>query len=482
MSEPWLVLKFGGTSVSGRQQWETIAALAKQRLEDGNRVLLVCSAVSGITNALQALADDSEQNADRAIASILDRHYRLAAELGIESGEVIESAGKDMAHFFGLIKSAREPLGRQSALASLLSVGEWLSTQLGAQFLGRELQVEWVDARRALRATAETRGSARRSRLSARCDGGVDLSLVQDWLNKPPLLITQGFIAEHPDGGTALLGRGGSDTSAALLASRLDARHVEIWTDVPGLFSADPRIVAGARLLQSLNYEEALEMAASGAKVVHSRCIRAAADAGIPVMIRDLARPEFAGTVIKKADSLAANGYEGIRSVCLQPNMAVLLLQNLDTREHVGFLAWVFAQISDAGVSVDLVATSETTTTVALNRVSNQIDDAMLADLADALRKRCAVKVYPRCSGINLVGRGARVALKQIDSEANFFASHPLLMLSQSANDLCISILLHSEDAEVLLKVLHRTLIEDLPGLENNTHVFGPVWKEIQDR
>ena len=480
MSEPWLVLKFGGTSVSGRQQWETIAALAEQRLNDGNRVLLVCSAVSGITNALQALADAADQDAEKAISSIKDRHYRLAAELGIESGAIIESAGRDIVDSLKLIKRSQDPDSRQSAVASLLSMGEWMSTQIGAQFLAREYQVEWVDARQALRAIAETSGSIRRSRLSARCNSGVDSSLIQNWQKKPSLLITQGFIAEHPDGGTALLGRGGSDTSAALLASRLDARHVEIWTDVPGLFSADPRLVPGARLLQSLNYEEALEMAASGAKVIHSRCIRAAADADIPILIRDLGRPEFSGTVIQRTDSADANGFEGIRSVCLQRDMAVLLLQNLDTREHVGFLAWVFAQISDAGVSVDLVATSETTTTVALNRVSNQIDDAVLGKLADGLRSRCAVTVYPSCCGINLVGRGARVALKQIDADRSFFASHPLLMLSQSANDLCISMLLHPQDAEALLSVLHRTLIEDSLELENNAAVFGPAWNDIQ--
>ena len=481
MNKPWLVLKFGGTSVSGRQQWETIASLAKQRLDDGNRVLLVCSAVSGITNALQALADDSDHHADKAISSILDRHYQLAADLGIESGTIIESAGKDIAHFVELIKNSQDPGSRQSAVASLLSMGEWMSTKLGAQFLSRALPVEWVDARQALQAIPETSGSARRSRLSARCNTGVDASLLQNWLSKPPLLITQGFIAEHPEGGTALLGRGGSDTSAALLASRLDARHVEIWTDVPGLFSADPRNVPGARLLQSLNYEEALEMAASGAKVVHSRCIRAAADANIPVLIRDLGRPEFAGTVIQKADSSDANGFEGIRSVCLQRDMAVLLLQNLDTREHVGFLAWVFAQISDAGVSVDLVATSETTTTIALNRLSNQIDEAILESLADGLRSRCAVSVYPHCSGINLVGRGARVALKQIDSEKNFFASHPLLMLSQSANDLCVSLLLQAGDAGELLAALHRALIESNPAAAGDDGVFGPCWQEMRD-
>ena len=146
-----------------------------------------------------------------------------------------------------------------------------------------------------------------------------------------------------------------------------------------------------------------------------------------------------------------------------------------------GFLAWVFEQISEAGISVDLVATSETTTTVALNRVSNQIDDAALDKLAERLRERCAVTVHPRCSGINLVGRGARVALKDIDSESGFFTRHPLLMLSQSANDLCISLLLHSQDADELLGILHAALIGKGLDAASTSGVFGPSWQEFQN-
>ena len=221
-------------------------------------------------------------------------------------------------------------------------------------------------------------------------------------------------------------------------------------------------------------------MAASGAKVVHPRCIRAAADNGIPVKVRDLGRPEFPGTTIAENGVAGVEAPDGIRAVCRQPRMAVLLLQNLDTREHVGFLAWVFAPISAEGLSVEQVATSETTTTVALNWISNQLDEATLQKIATRLQERCAVTVYPDCSGINLVGRGARVALKHIDSGPGFFATHPLLMLSQSANDLCISLLLQAGDAGELLVALHRALIESNPAAAGDDGVFGPCWREIQ--
>lgn len=480
VTKPWLVLKFGGTSVSGTQQWKAIASLAQQRLDDGYRVVLVCSALSGVTDALQALADNAGNHEIGDVAAVLDRHSKLCEELEIEADDLVHQAAEEIERALGLIANAQDKTGRYAAVASLLPVGEWLSTRMGERYLARSMPTEWVDARQALQALPESGTSGRRTWLSARCRSGLDQTLLASWSEKVSLLICQGFVAAHPQGGTVLLGRGGSDTSAALLASRLGAEKIEIWTDVPGLFSADPRAVPRARLLHALNYDEALEMAASGAKVVHSRCIRAAADANIPIQIRDLGHTDFPGTTIRHDETAAAKGVEGIRAVCLQPRMAVLLLQNLDTREHVGFLAWVFAQISAAGISVDLVATSETTTTVALNRVSNQLDDETLDQLAASLRERCAVTVYPQCSGINLVGRGARVALADLDSGSGYFVEHPLLMLSQSANDLCISMLLRSIDAEELLGILHQALIGKGLDSEHKLKVFGPTWQEIQ--
>jgi len=464
MTNQWLVLKFGGTSVAGRWQWETIATLARQRLDQGYRVLLVCSAIKGVTDALLDMGERVDTHTDSEVEKILSRYRQLATALGVEAGDLLQATAEKIMVALKQVATATDEGGRYAGIASLLPVGEWLCTRIGERYLAQNLPIDWVDAREALQTLAEDELHTRRAWLSARCTSNPDPVLQKRWLEKTPLLITQGYVAAHPQGGTALLGRGGSDTSAVLLASRLEAMHVEIWTDVPGLFSADPKLIPAARLLRTLDYEEALEMAASGAKVVASRCIRAAAAVDLPVRIGDLGNIELTGTTIQHHDDISAYGTGGIRGVCCQPQMAVLLLQNLDMREQVGFLAWVFAQISQAGISIDLVATSETTTTVALNMISNHLDEAILADLASKLRRRCAVTVHPQCSTINLVGRGARIALSSIDPGSEFFAQHPLLMLSQSANDLCISLLVQAKDADELLKTLHATLIEKSPA------------------
>lgn len=450
VAESWVVLKFGGTSVAGAPQWAVIRRLVRARLDDGHRVLVVCSALAGVTNRLQAMAEAG--GAAEGITELVDRHRHFADELGIDAADILDDGEGRLERAFGAL--ATKGL---AARAEWLFQGEWLSSRLGQRFLDQDPGAGWVDAREALTALPEPDPDSRRAWLGARCASGHGPELAERWAKFAPVLVTPGFVAAAPGGGTALLGRGGSDTSAALLGSRLAAERVEIWTDVPGFYSTDPRLQPGARLLPRLAYDEALEMAAGGARVIHGRSIRAAADANIPLWVRDLSNPDGKGTRI---DAVGAAGDAGIRAVILQPGMLVLLLENLDTRQQVGFLAAVFGAISVQGVSVDLVATSETTTTLAINRTTNHLDDAAVDRLAEGLRGLCRVTVYPDCSCVNLVGRGARRALGRMQAIGGFLDQNPLLMASHSANDLCLSLLLDADAAPELAARLHRELIE----------------------
>lgn len=451
MSEPWIVLKFGGTSVAGRAQWDVIAEEAADRRAAGYRVLLVCSAVAGVTDALTALIRGGGPKRE-AVEPVLARHAELADELGIDATAILDQARR---RILGLLESPSGPAD-PAVEAELLAQGEWLSTRLGARFLNARMAVDWVDAREALVAEPEQNPEGPRAFLSARCTAGLDEAVRGAWNELAPVVIAQGFVAAAPTGRTVLLGRGGSDTSAALLASRLGAERIEIWTDVAGLYSADPRSQPEARLLLELGFDEALEMAAGGARVIHPRSVRAATEGGIPVWIRNTHDRAAAGTRITDD---ARGEAQGVRAVVTQPDMAVILVQNMDLRQQVGFLAWVFAVIAEQGISVDQVATSETTTTLAFNRAANHLDDAALTHLADTLAQRCRVEVFPTCCCVNLVGRGARTALARLGPVGSFFAENPLLMMSQSANDLSISLLVTASCGAPLADILHAELV-----------------------
>ncbi|HET6564746.1 MAG TPA: aspartate kinase [Xanthomonadales bacterium] len=465
MNPDWVVLKFGGTSVAGGPQWQTIRNLLQQRLDANQRVLLVCSAVSGVTNQLTELADSPST---ALLEKIVQRHVQLATELEVGNDSWLEPGRQRMEACVLRLQQGEN----HAARADLLACGEWLSTRIGSVYLSRFMPVDWLDVRHHLVARPEPELSAARQWLSASCVAGPDAAFQKQCAAMAPVVVTQGYTAANPDGATVLLGRGGSDTSAALLAGRLQASWVEIWTDVPGLFSADPRLVADARLLEDLEFAEALEMAAAGAKVVHPSCIRAAAETGTPIHIRDTHRPGLTGTRI----SHLAGTQSGVKTITCQKDMLVLLLAKIDTRREVGFLASVFGVFRQRGVSIDLVATSETTTTVALNRPANLLDDASLAALVQDLAEYCTVEVFANCVCVNLVGNSVRKALAQLQGSMQYFADNPLLMMSQSANDLCLSLLLPEGEHAAFVQQLHRELI-----IANQAApAFGPSWHDVQ--
>ncbi|MDX1556917.1 MAG: aspartate kinase [Xanthomonadales bacterium] len=466
MSEKWVVLKFGGSSVRGIQQWRAIAACVQARRAEGFRVLVVCSAIEGITNLLEAITRAPVNQA--LFDQFVERHAAFADELGIDGRAWIDKAA-------GRLKTLCDELDGNAPpprAAEILALGEWLSTRLGWVRLNREFATEWVDVRGLLEVRPEPEHAERRRWLSAECTPGADTSMLAGLNGCAPVVITQGFIAAMPGGGTALLGRGGSDTSAVLLGGRISAERVEIWTDVPGLFSADPRLVPNARLLCRLDYAETLEMAASGAGVIHARCLRAAAETGTPIWIRDTARPNIGGTLI---DGKAA-ALSGPKAVLRQGGMAVLLLQNIDPRQQVGFLAWVFDTVAKRGISIDLVATSETTTTIALNCRANHLEQADLASLGDALRSRCKVAVFEDCVTVNVVGRGVHSALPRLAPAFDRLGEGSLLMLSQSANDLCLSMLVRAGDELDLLRAVHTAVVP----ADSESALFGPSWEALE--
>ena len=170
MSAAWLVLKFGGTSVSDRAQWERIAALARQRHDEGHRVVLVCSAVSGITDALQGLVDHAADAVEGRLDEIKRRHLELVRGLGVDADDLVDLALQELSQLLQEIADSTDDSNRYRVIASLFSIGEWLSTKIGARFLSQRLPVGWVDVREALQALPEADRDGRRSRLSARCD------------------------------------------------------------------------------------------------------------------------------------------------------------------------------------------------------------------------------------------------------------------------------------------------------------------------
>jgi diaminopimelate decarboxylase/aspartate kinase len=334
------------------------------------------------------------------------------------------------------------------------------------------LDVEWVDARTVLKAEQRRNATMRASYLSATCAFEPDLELQQRWSRPGTVWISQGFIASDEAGDTVLLGRGGSDTSGAYFAAKLQARRFETWTDVPGMFSANPRSVPTARLLRALEYDEAQEIASAGAKVLHPRCIMPVKQYGIPLYVYATQTPKLEGTVIT---THGGNVAAQVKAVTIKKNITLISMETVGMWHSVGFMADAFQVFKDHGLSIDLVSTSETSVTVSLDPAANTLDRAALDALMVDLSKLCRVQVIGPCAAVSLVGRNIRAILHRLGEALELFEEQKIYLVTQAANDLNITFVIDEEQGDRLVGRLHEIAIRKMTV----DRVLGPTWEEL---
>ncbi len=399
------------------------------------------------------------------------RHVDLARDLGVAVCADLER------HFTELRKSAAgiHLIGEVSdrLRARVMATGELMATRIGAAYLASDgIDVQWLDARTLLHAEERPAASDRASYLSATCNFEPDPALQQRLATGGKVVITQGFIASDSKGDTVLLGRGGSDTSGSYFAAKLGARRLEIWTDVPGMFTANPRAVPNARLLKSLDYDEAQEIASSGAKVLHPRCILPAKHYAIPLSVHATHMPELEGTVVT---ATGGDGGARVKAVCSKKGITLLSMETLGMWHQVGFLADAFVVFKEHGLSVDLVSTSETSVTVSLDPAANTLDSRALEALVASLSRLCRVEVIGPCAAVSLVGRSIRATLHRLGDALELFEEQRIYLVTQAANDLNITFVVDEEQGDRLVSRLHDVIVRNAPS----DHVLGPTWEQI---
>lgn len=482
MARSWVVLKFGGTSVSTPERWATIAGLARQRTAEGLRPLVVCSALSGISNQLEALLGLAvEDRHEEALRAIRERHLELGAGLDIDAGELLRSDFEELSRLALAASLLRE--AGPALKARVMAFGELLSTRLGAAFLALQgIETAWLDARTALVAREDPLVHGPRAYLAATCGFERDEELIARLAALPAAaLVTQGFIARNREGQTVLLGRGGSDTSAAYFAARLGARRCEIWTDVPGLFTANPSLIPSARLLRALHYDEAQEIATLGAKVLHPRAIPPLRAHGIPLHVLSTGRPDVAGTVISAAGMVvsAAGAWSGpqVKAISSRPGLTLVSMETVGMWQEVGFLARIFEVFARHGLSVDSVSTSETNVTVSLDPQANVLEPEGISRLLSGLAAFCEPHVIAPTASVSLVGRGIRAILHELGPVLEAFEELKIHLLTQAASDLNLTFVVDEDQSERLVRQLHGLLFAQ----KAESALFGPTWSELFD-
>ncbi|MEO5800074.1 MAG: lysine-sensitive aspartokinase 3 [Gemmatimonadales bacterium] len=444
-------MKFGGTSVGDAAAIERLVTIvADARAE---QPLVVVSAMSKITNALVALDDliaaGDASAIEYAIAELEARHA-VAAD-GLQLAAITQAPIGEL--FAALRQAAVAGLSQPSSPERrdlICGFGELLSSRLvvGA-FDARRVQVEWFDARSAI-TTDDHFGAAipRESEIEARAQRLLPV------LTAGRVVVTQGFIGATRDGVPTTLGRGGSDFSAALFGAALGASRVEIWTDVDGLMSADPRVVPEARLLASATYDEAAELAAFGAKVLHPATQLPLVEAGIPIVIRNTFAPERPGTWIRADD-----GEEDalpVRSISFKPGVTVVQIRAPRMLGAYGFLRRIFEVFERHEVVVDVLATSEVSVSLTVDDVSRL--DAVIRDL----RLVGEVGVRAQRGVIAVVGRGIRETPGIAARVYTAIADVNVEMISQGASASNLTFIVKEADGPAVVRALHRTFFPEV--------------------
>lgn len=445
------VAKFGGTSVAN---FPAMSACAKIVIADPNTRVVVLSASAGVTNILVALANgcESEQRA-QYLAELRTIQYNILDEL--KNNKVIsEEIDRLLANVASLSEAAS--LATSPALTDeLISHGEMMSTLIFVEVL-RELQTNatWVDVRQ-LVATNSNYGKAapNDAKTQKNCD-----NILKPLIDRGELVITQGFIGRDEKGKTTTLGRGGSDYSAALLAEVLEAKDVLIWTDVPGIYTTDPRVVPAAQKIDTMSFAEAAEMATFGAKVLHPATLLPAVRSNIPVYVGSSKDPAAGGTWVTRDPQPRPT----FRAIALRRDQTLLTLSSLSMLHAQGFLANVFNILAKHKISVDTITTSEVSIALTLDKTGSASSGASMLsnELLTELSEVCNVKVDTGLSLVALIGNDLHITAGVAKRLFGTIEQYNVRMVSYGASTNNICLLVQSQHADDVVRLLHAELFE----------------------
>jgi len=368
------VHKFGGTSVANEDRLTSAARLIKERAK-GVRTVVVSSATGGTTDRLLdlaacALKGDTEQ-ASLICKEIEERHLNILEKLGGDDGEIekeISSLLSDLPKLAEAVATSGELTLRMSD--RIVIKGEKLAVRLFAKALKNEgVEAVFCDSDEFLN-TDGNFGSG--SVIEGEYEADVQKYLGRH-LDEGRIAVVTGFCGRSPEGVTVTLGRGGSDLSATLFGAALGAGEVTIWTDVDGVFTADPRVVKDARVLDQLHYREAAELSFFGAKVLHPRTMIPVASKGIPIRICNSLNPSAKGTIVNGDQR---PGSQPVKAVSALKDLALISLEGKGMAGIPGIVARLFKAIADGKISVTMISQASSEASICIAIQQSDVDKA----------------------------------------------------------------------------------------------------------
>ena len=449
-----IIMKFGGTSVANYEAITRAIGIIRDRLEE--KPLVVVSALSKVTDLLYRISDTAASKNREETALLLSqlrtRHMDLAEELlgGNEeyrtiAEEKINGICDSLDSFTSAVCSLGELSDRSKAV--IISTGEYLSSNIICCALNANgIRTAYLDAREMIITSKNyLKGEPLNEEITRIVPDKVETAA-----SGADAIITQGFVSATPDGEPTVLGRGGSDYSASLIGMAADAKRIEIWTDVDGVRTADPRRVENTKCLKQISFEEAAEMAHFGAKVLHPLTIEPAVKKNIPIYVLNSMNPSGEGTAILQSSFIE----DGVKSVSCKENINVINIFSTKMINVSGFLKKVFEIFSENKVSVDLISTSEANISVTVDSGQNiEKVISQLSEFADVI-------VDNDKSQISIIGKNIINLNGLLKKTFAPLRDCKIYMISQGASYVNISFVIDRPALNEVMQQIHHYLFE----------------------
>jgi aspartate kinase len=447
-----VVQKFGGTSVADPEAIQRLIEIVRTaRSRDGRGPAVVVSAMSGVTDALLALAAAAGggrvDDALERLEQLRERHGEVARALAANEakgtlGQQIETHFDDLTALARALGVLREVSPR--TLDVVAAAGELLSSRIVAAALAEAgIPSEWVDARRVIITTGD---HTRAVPLGAETDAALRASVLAA-IDAGRVPVLGGFIGSTIDGHTTTLGRGGSDYSGAIVGAGIGAQEIQIWTDVDGMLTADPRVIAAPRLVPRLSFAEAAELAYFGAKVLHPSTILPAVERNIPVRILNSRKSDGPGTTITAEPPPGATP---LTALACKRDVTVVDITSSRMLMAYGFLRRVFEVFERYTTAVDVVTTSEVTVSVTVD------DRRHLEPIVEELSEFSQVSIDHEMALLCAVGDRLRNEPAIAARAVGVLEEVPLRMISQAASRRNITVILRQADLPHAMQRLHE--------------------------
>ncbi len=461
-----IVMKFGGTSVEDSDAIRRVIEIVKAEIP--RKPIVFVSACAGVTNQLLRIADLSasggKDEANDVIAAIRTRHEKLIDELITSELPKNYLRGKISvyAHELKNLSQAISVLGEVTGRSrdTIVSYGERLSSMIIAQAMEEaSIKTMLVDAREFMITDDNyTKAAPLFPVVEEKCKNLL-LPLVLDGY----VVVTQGFIGSSEKGITTTVGRGGSDYSAAIVGSLLDAAEIQIWTDVDGVLTADPSIVQGAKRIRKMTFNEASELAYFGARVLHPKTILPAIDKNIPVYVRNSRNPSYHGTLITRGDG---NEECIAKSIAYKERITLLNIESSRMFLAPDFLEAVFAVFSKYRTIAHAVATSEVSVSVAIEDVTH------LEDLEREISEFAEVSSSGGKAIVCIVGENIRYSPGVVGRIFSAMKDVRVNMISQGASEINVGFVVDEKDIEQTVQNLHTELFTNPSSERLSKEIF----------